>query len=83
MNHLIFAYGSMMHPEEIRRRCPSARFRFRAMIPYHRLCFPRYSAKRAGGVAGIQSAPGSFVWGVVWAITPGERICPTGCLIAG
>jgi gamma-glutamylcyclotransferase (GGCT)/AIG2-like uncharacterized protein YtfP len=74
MNHLIFTYGSMMHPEEMRRRCRLAVFRYRAVVRDHQIYFPRSSKSRGGGVAGIQPAAGSIVWGIVWEITPAELV---------
>lgn len=73
MDQLIFAYGSMMHSGEIRRRCPSARFVARAVFPDRRLHFPRASVLRAGGVAGLEHTPGELAWGVVWSI-PTEEV---------
>ena len=65
---LYFAYGSNMHWEQMKERCPSARFVGVAVLQDHRLAFTRYSRKRNGGVADAVSEKGKMVWGVVFEI---------------
>lgn len=69
---LVFTYGSMMNETELRCRCPNARLAFVGMLPDRELCFPRHSAKRAGGVAGLKHRIGAVAWGVVWSISDQE-----------
>lgn len=69
---LHFAYGSNMDERQMRDRCPSAEFKWAAKLEGWRLCFPRYSRKRHGGVASIEEAGGQEVWGVVFEIPEDE-----------
>lgn len=55
----------------MKERCPHARFKCVAKITGWRLCFPRYSKKRNGGVSSIEE-PGETVWGVVYQIPESE-----------
>ena len=71
---LYFAYGSNMHPEQMRTRCPGGSFVAAARLRDHRLVFSRpWAAWDGGGVADIQPSPGSTVEGVVWEITAAHR----------
>lgn len=65
---LYFAYGSNMNWDQMRERCPSARFEFVAKAEGYRFAFTRFSKKRQCGVADIVASPGSEVWGAVFAI---------------
>lgn len=65
---LCFAYGSNMDWDQMRERCPSARFVGVAKLPGHRLAFSRRSKKRNCGVADVVANQGSDVWGVVYEI---------------
>lgn len=69
---LYFAYGSNMDEWQMRQRCPSAKFKFAARLEGQRLCFPRSSKKRSGGIASIEEAQDETVWGVVYEIPDGE-----------
>ena len=71
---LYFAYGSNMHPGQMRKRCPGCTFVAAATLRDHRLVFSRlWAAWGGGGVADIQPAPGSVVEGIVWDITETHR----------
>ncbi len=71
---LYFAYGSNMHPGQMRKRCQGCTFIAAARLQGHRLAFTRlWEAWGGGGVADIQAAPGSIVEGVVWEITGAHR----------
>ncbi len=71
---LYFAYGSNMHPGQMRKRCPGCVFVAAARLRDHRLGFSRlWAAWGGGGVADIQPTPGSVVEGVVWEITEAHR----------
>src|SRR5258708_4333711 len=63
-----FAYGSNMHFDQMRDRCPSAHFEFIARLADHRLAFTRYSKKRECGAADNLPCVGAEVWGVVFQI---------------
>jgi gamma-glutamylcyclotransferase (GGCT)/AIG2-like uncharacterized protein YtfP len=54
--------------DQIRGRCPSARFLGIAVLLGHRLAFSRYSRKRECGVADAVESEGSELWGVVYEI---------------
>src|SRR5512138_3517065 len=66
-----FAYGSNLDFAQMKGRCPSASFVGKAILPDHRLVFPRGSRKM-GGVAGVAPAKGKEVWGVVYTITESD-----------
>jgi len=55
--------------DQIRERCPSARFLGVALLPNYRLAFSRYSISRKCGVADAVESEGSEVWGVVYEIS--------------
>jgi len=59
---LHFAYGSNMDVAAMRRRCPTARFEGRAVLPGYRFMIMRE------GYATIVPAPGAGVHGVLWRI---------------
>ena len=71
---LYFAYGSNMHPGNMRKRCPGCTFVAAARLREYRLAFTRaWASWGGGGVADIQPAPESIVEGVVWEITAAHR----------
>ena len=72
MTMLYFAYASNMNWDQMRERCPSARFEFVAKAKGYQLAFTRFSEKRQCGVADIVESPGSEVWGVVFVIPENE-----------
>lgn len=63
-----FAYGSNMHPEQMRGVCPGSRFVTIGKLPDYRLDFTRFSNRRGGGVADIVHDSDSEVWGVVYDV---------------
>ena len=69
---LYFAYGSNLDPEQMRSRCPSHRVVGLAELRDHRLVFPLFSQVWSGGVASVQPAHGSSVWGVVYDVSESE-----------
>ena len=69
---LYFAYGSNLDPEQMRSRCPSHRVVGLAALRDHRLVFPLYSQRWGGGVASVQLAHGSTVWGLVYDLTDAD-----------
>lgn len=66
---LYFAYGSNMDLDQMKSRCPSARFYGVAELRDHQLAFTRKSRKRGCGVADVITAKGKSVWGVVYEIS--------------
>lgn len=65
---LYFAYGSNMNLQQMRERCPSARFAGVALLEDHKLAFTRKSVKRGCGVADAVREDGQKIWGVVYEI---------------
>lgn len=65
---LYFAYGSNLDWEQMRERCPSARFVCVAMLKDHRFAISRYSTGRKCGVASAIADDGHDVWGVAYDI---------------
>jgi gamma-glutamylcyclotransferase len=68
----VFAYGSNLHPGQIRERCPSARTLFRAGLPGHGLAFVGFSATWLGPVANVARHATRLVPGVVYEISRGD-----------
>lgn len=69
---LCFAYGSNMDPAQMRERCPESDLSwFVGEARGWKLCFPRRSDKRRGGVASIIKCESGTqsVWGVVFSVT--------------
>ncbi len=66
---LYFAYGSNMNWQQMKERCPSARFVGIAALPDHKLAFTRKSINRGCGVADAVPGQGQKLWGVVYEIT--------------
>jgi hypothetical protein len=68
----VFAYGSNMDLSQMRERCPNSKDKLQPFIAKAdgwKLCFPRHSDRRQGGVGSIVSAKGQAVWGVVFGLT--------------
>jgi gamma-glutamylcyclotransferase (GGCT)/AIG2-like uncharacterized protein YtfP len=59
---LHFAYGSNMDAVRLERRCPTARFAGRAMLPGYRFMIMRE------GYATVVAEPGACVHGVLWRL---------------
>jgi len=66
---LYFAFGSNLNPAQMAERCPGHTVVGLAVLRDHRLAFPLTSTGWGGGVAGVQVAHGSSVWGVVYDLT--------------
>lgn len=69
---LYFAYGSNLDAEQMEQRCPSARVRFTAELPDHRLGFTYFSRRWRGGAADLLPEQGSSIWGVVYELACAE-----------
>ena len=63
----------------MRARCSGSRFECVARLENYRLCFPRHSQKRHGGVSSIEQALGMTVWGVVYQIPDSQILSLDGC----
>jgi hypothetical protein len=66
---LYFAFGSNLNPVQMAERCPGNKVVGLAVLRDHRLAFPLSSSTWGGGVAGVQVAHGSEVWGVVYDLS--------------
>jgi gamma-glutamylcyclotransferase (GGCT)/AIG2-like uncharacterized protein YtfP len=69
---LYFAYGSNLDWEQMRGRCPSAKYVAIAELPNHRLAFTRESIWRRCGVLDVVPDDSKNVWGVVYEILESE-----------
>jgi len=69
---LYFAYGSNMHSDQMKCRCPLAKFVCRAKLPKHRLAFTLKSVTRDCGVADVLFDQAKNVWGVVYELPDNE-----------
>ena len=68
MEHLYFAYGSNINPEQMADRCPAAEVVGTAVLGGYELLF---RGNRSGyGVATIEPQPGKQVHGLLWKLTP-------------
>lgn len=65
----VFAYGSNINPEQMRRRCPSAVFERVFVVQDFRLSFCGFSRVWGGGVANVEPHKGSRVYGVIWLVS--------------
>ena len=70
---IYFAYGSNMEAARIVKRCPSAKFLFKAKLPDFRLDFTRFSTGNQCGVADIIRDLSATVWGVVYEIDDKDK----------
>ena len=59
-----FAYGSNLHREQMRERCPGSEPVVKAKLEGYRLCFNR--------VADIIEDEGSVLWGALYTVSPGD-----------
>jgi hypothetical protein len=66
---LYFAFGSNLDPDQMGSRCPGAKVVGLAVLRDHRIGFPLYANSWGCGVASIQLAHGSNVWGVLLELT--------------
>jgi hypothetical protein len=57
-----------MNWQQMKKRCPSARFVSIALLPEYKLAFTRKSINRGCGVADVVSEPGQKVWGVLYQL---------------
>ncbi len=70
MDELDFAYGSNMDLVQMRERCPGSLLSpVVAEARGWKLCFPRRSDGRKGGIGSITEDKSASVWGVVFSVT--------------
>jgi len=68
-NELVFGYGSNMDLNQMHNRCPNSDLAsFNAKAKGWKLCFPRTSSLRKGGVGSIVPSPCDETWGVVFSV---------------
>jgi hypothetical protein len=65
---LYFAYGSNMDWEQMRDRCPSAQFLFKATLKGYTMAFTHQRINNKGGAADVVECADSIVWGVVYSL---------------
>lgn len=63
-----FAYGSNMHHEQMRERCPDAHFLGCARLDGYVFVYDGNGPTREGAVANITPSTGSYVEGGLWEI---------------
>jgi hypothetical protein len=82
---LYFAYASHLDPDQMRRDCPGHRVVGMAALADHRIAFPRYSRDWGGGIAGLATAHGAKVWGVLHELSDADvaALDEHECLRAG
>lgn len=69
-SEFVFAYGSNMDPAQMRERCPGSDLSwFVAEARGCKLCFPRRSKSRKGGVGSIVPDETKSVWSVVFSVS--------------
>jgi gamma-glutamylcyclotransferase (GGCT)/AIG2-like uncharacterized protein YtfP len=73
-----FAYGSNMNWEQMKRRCPSAKFVCVASLKDYRFAIARHSRLRNCGTANIFADTGSAVWGIVYDVSERDLIILDG-----
>ena len=59
-----FAYGSNLHREQMKKRCPDSEPVAKVRLEGYRLCFNR--------VADIVEDEGSIVWGAIYTVSSGD-----------
>ncbi len=69
---LYFAYGSNINLKQMDWRCPGAEVFGPAVLEGYELLF-RGNSSRGSGVATITPKEGSWVYGLLWRITPGNE----------
>lgn len=67
--HLLFAYGANMHPEQIRKRCSSPVRIGTAFLPDYRIGFYGHSEEWDGALETAIEADGCKLWGVVYGLS--------------
>lgn len=68
-----FAYGANMNPEQIAARCSNPRVHAVARLAGHRVGFYDYAKLWDGALETVIGDEGSDVWGVVYALSEGDK----------
>ena len=68
-----FAYGSNMNHQQMRTRCPEAKFLFRAVLESHSFVYDGWSLMHRGAVANIVPKKNGTVWGGVYETLEAHR----------
>jgi len=69
---IVFAYGSNLDEEQMRRRCASAQIEALAVLPNHALAFGGCSRRWGGAVASVVQQPGGCVEGLLYRVTSSD-----------
>lgn len=73
MDRYYFAYGSNMHPEQMKRRCPGARQLGIAGLPGHRLRFNKFGQDRSAKANIISTQdPSDYTLGILYQMAPAD-----------
>lgn len=71
MDHYYFAYGSNMHPEQMKRRCPDAQWLGVAHLSGHRLRFNKFGQDRSAKANIISTqSPSDRTLGILYQMAP-------------
>jgi gamma-glutamylcyclotransferase (GGCT)/AIG2-like uncharacterized protein YtfP len=71
---LYFSYGSFLDSETLRRHCPKAVYRGKAILPNWEAQFNFMSRTYRGGVTGIEPAAAKLVRGVLYEVNDEELL---------
>ena len=67
-----FGYGSNMNHEQMKIRCPNAKFIKKVFLKNYKFVYDGYSKSRKGAVGNIVKSNGQIVWGGLFEI---DEIC--------
>ena len=71
---LYFSYGSFLDSDTLRRHCPNAIYKGKAILPNWELQFNFMSLTYKGGVTGIEPATARLVRGVLYEVNNEELL---------
>ena len=71
---LYFSYGSFLDSKTLRRHCPEAVYKGKAMLPNWEVQFNFLSRTYKGGVTGIEPATAKLVRGVLYDVNDKELL---------
>jgi gamma-glutamylcyclotransferase (GGCT)/AIG2-like uncharacterized protein YtfP len=71
---LYFSYGSFLDSETLKRHCPKAVYKGKAILPNWEVQFNFMSRTYKGGVTGIEPAAAKLVRGVLYDVDDGELL---------
>jgi hypothetical protein len=70
--HQYFAYGADLDPKQMKKRCPSAEYVTRAVLPNHEIGFDHFSKRWSGGVLDVEESRHEQVAGVLYQVPHDE-----------